>query len=79
MANDYDPAKTPCSPLYNHPHPCEICGPGGTTTRIENNEKGILETYLAMSMQGHKQAELRSSHDPHKQGIYTTNSVGDND
>jgi hypothetical protein len=79
MAHNYDPAKTPCPPLYDHPHPCEICGPGGTTTRIENNEKGILETHLAMSMQGHKQASLRSNHDSFKQGIYTTNSVGDND
>ncbi len=76
---DYDPAKTPCSPLYGHPHPCEICGPGGRTTNVENNEKGILESYLADSMQNCTQASLRSNHDAFKQGIYTTNSVGDND
>lgn len=74
MAHNYDPAKTACSPLYNHPHPCEICGPGGTTTRIENNEKGILETHLAVSMSGNKVADLQASHDAHKQGIYTSNS-----
>lgn len=76
---DYDPAKTPCSPLYGHPHPCEICGPGGRTTNVENNEKGILESHLADSMQNGTQASLRSNHDAFKQGIYTTNSVGDND
>jgi hypothetical protein len=74
MSADYDPAKTPCPPEYHHPHPCSICGPGGTTTRIENDEKGILETYLAMSMQGNKVAELTASHDSFKQGIYTSNS-----
>lgn len=79
MAYDYDPAKHACSPLYSHPHPCEICGPGGSSILTENNEKGILETHLASSMQGHTQAALRSNHDSFRQGIYTTNSVGDND
>lgn len=79
MAHNYDPAKGPCSPLYDHPHPCMICGPGGSSILTENNEKGILETYLADSMQGHTQAALRSNHDSFRQGIYTTNSMGDND
>lgn len=79
MAHDYDPAKQACSPLYDHPHPCLICGPGGATINIENNEKGIQDTYLAEAMQGHKQAALRSNHDGFRQGIYTSNSRGDND
>jgi hypothetical protein len=79
MAYNYDPAKSPCSPLYDHPHPCMICGPGGATINIENNEKGIQETKLFEAMRGHRQADLRSNHDAFKQGIYTTNSIGDND
>lgn len=79
MAHDYDPAKSPCSPLYDHPHPCLICGPGGRTTNIENNEKGILESYLKDSMANGTQAALRSNHDGFRQGIYTSNSMGDND
>lgn len=78
--HSYDPAKVAGSPLF-HPDECccSICGPGGSSILTENNEKGILETDLAKRMQGHTQASLRSNHDPFKQGIYTTNSVGDND
>lgn len=81
MAHEnYDPAKMPCDPLF-HPDTCcnSIDGPGGRITNIENNEKGILETDLFMRMQNGTQADLRSSHDGFKQGIYTTNSMGDND
>jgi len=82
MAHDYDPAKEPCNPLYGPPcYECNMCtaGPGGKTTNIENNEKGILEAGLFEVIGKHRQAALGSDHDSFKQGIYTTNSVGDND
>lgn len=82
MGYNYDPAKVSGDPTYHAPgypqHPT-IVGPGGKTTNIENNEKGILETSLAGVIVAHQQAELGSDHDSFKQGIYTTNSVGDND
>lgn len=82
MAHLYDPAKGPCDPrfyVYDCPGCMSPAGPGGTTTNIENNEKGILESRLFEVISRHQQAELGSDHDSHKQGIYTTNSVGDND
>lgn len=81
MAHNYDPAKQPCSPLFMPCHDCDMCaaGPGGNTTLIENNEKGILESGLFQVIARHQQAELGSDHDSQKQGIYRTNSVGDND
>lgn len=80
MSNNYDPAKTPCPPLFAVDPECySIEGPGGRTTNIENNEKGILETDLFDRMANGTQASLRSEHDAHKVGIYTTNSIGDND
>ncbi len=75
---NYDPAKQPCSPeFHSDPECCSICGPGGNHTLINNNEKGILENWVFKTP--HRQAELRAHNDPFKQGIYTTNSVGDND
>lgn len=81
MSHEYDPAKQPCDPLYRPCMECDTCivGPGGNNTLTENNEKGILETDLFKVISRHKQAALGSDHDSHKQGIYTTNSVGDND
>ena len=80
-AENYDPAKIPCDPLWSSPKECyPIAGPGGRTTNIENNEKGILETNLFRVMSYMpKTAELGSDHDPKRQGIYATNSMGDND
>lgn len=82
MGYIYDPAKVSGDPKYHAPcyedHPT-IVGPGGTTTNVENNEKGILETSLAGIVAMHRQAELGSMHDSQKQGIYRTNSMGDND
>ena len=81
----YDPAKEACEPNYQAYLDClkdgqsVIEGPGGTTTHIENNEKGILETNLFGVIALHRQAELGSNHDPERQGVYATNSVGDND
>lgn len=83
MAHEnYDPAKEPCSPLY-HPlcsgYDMCVAGPGGNSTLTENNEKGILETGLFEVISRHRRAALGSDHDPYKQGIYTTNSIGDMD
>lgn len=81
MSHNYDPAKEPCSPEFHAGEYgcCQICGPGGNSTLTNNNEKGILETNLFETIAMHRQAELGSDHDSFKQGIYTTNSVGDND
>lgn len=80
MARDYDPAKEACDPKwYIDPECYSIDGPGGRTNNIENNEKGILETNLFGVIAMHQQAPLGSDHDPKRQGIYRTNSVGDND
>lgn len=83
----YDAAKEPCEPKYQDLHygSCDsqhmFCahGPGGNTTLIENNEKGILETGLFQIIRSHRQASLGSDHDGYRSGIYATNSVGDND
>lgn len=82
MSDNYDPAKQACDPKYHAPYgACGMCtaGPGGSTINIENNEKGILETGLQQVIGMHRQAALGSDHDSQKQGIYITNSVGDND
>jgi len=76
----YDPAKTEGDTTFTHNLgcTCSLCGPAGTTTNVEHNEKGILETHLA-AFTTPKMADLGSDHDSQKQGIYRTNSVGDND
>ncbi len=80
MSNNYDAAKQPCPPLFQ---PCteyySVDGPGGSSILTENNEKGIQETKLFEVIALHRQADLGSDHDSYKQGIYTTNSMGDND
>ena len=80
MMNDYDPAKTPGDTTFRHcmSEHCAICGPSGNTTLIDQNEKGILESALH-PLTAPRQANLGSNHDPHRQGIYGTNSVGDFD
>lgn len=57
-------------------YPTENAGPGGRTTNIENNEKGILEAVVFRTMATYKQAELGSTHDSHSQGIYSSNGGG---
>lgn len=55
-------------------------GPGGKTTNIENNEKGILETGLFRTIARHTEAALGSDHDTYSQGIYSSginSSYGD--
>jgi len=50
-----------------------IAGPGGKTTNLEHNERGILQQGLFDAMSFHQEASLESSkHDPHAQGIYRT-------
>lgn len=77
----YDPAKQPCDPKYYPCGDCPTCiaGPGGSSINTENNEKGILEATVFASMVGMKMSELGSNHDPMRQGIYRTNSMGDSD
>lgn len=59
---------------------CAICGPSGNTTLIDHNAKGILETHLhGVIVTGAKSADLGSNHDPQRQGIYRSTSMGDND
>jgi len=85
MAINYDPAQEPCDPNYDQyieylrTRQSNIDGPGGTTTRVENNEKGILETNLSKVIALHQYADLSSDHDSYRQGIYTSTSMGDND
>lgn len=81
-----DPAKQAPNPLFDPAYtdmedydPMNIGGPGGATINREHNEKGILEAGLQRVISRHQQAALGSNHDSFKQGIYRTNSVGDND
>lgn len=72
MADNYDPAKVPCSPGYKIlpcPETLPLNGPGGNTTMIENNEKGILETNLAYYTTP-RVAELQGDHN--RQGVYAS-------
>ena len=56
-----------------HDYPTEIAGPGGKTTNIENNERGILDAIVDRAVHtNHVQAPLGCDHS-HRMGIYTTN------
>lgn len=46
-------------------------GPAGTSTHINQNEKGILEDGLFEAMQSYQTAALGSDHDRYAQGIYS--------
>jgi hypothetical protein len=68
--------------LHQWPCDCLMCirGPGGKTTNIENNERGILTQALQGIIKYHEEAALGSDHDSHKQGIYASNELRpDND
>lgn len=85
MAN-YDPAKEACDPNYvdyrdylKNKLPYTNIGPGGRTTNIENDEKGILDSSVLRTVATLQYADLGSAHDPERQGIYRTNSMGDRD
>lgn len=45
-------------------------GPAGTTTHINQNEKGILEDGLFEAMREYQSAALGSDHDRYAMGIY---------
>lgn len=51
-------------------YPTEIAGPGGRTTNIENNERGVLDAVVFRNMEMHRAATLGSNHSSHRQGIY---------
>lgn len=84
MAGNYDPAKTACGDnyadyrAYKQSYPVNPVGPGGRNSNIENNERGILDRQV-MAFTSPQFAALGSDHDSNKQGIYRTNSMGDND
>lgn len=46
-------------------------GPAGTSTHINQNEKGILEDGLFEAMRMYQESPLGSSHDAHTMGIYS--------
>lgn len=76
----YDPAKQDGPELFSSNFPSNLIdGPGGSNILSDNDEKGILEHSLRPYIAGRREAALGSNHDSYKQGIYTTNSVGDND
>lgn len=50
--------------------PTTIAGPGGVTTFIENNERGILDETIFQAMATFKQANLGSQHNSKREGIY---------
>lgn len=75
-----NPAVEACPPMFNrYETPGAVLGPAGRTNNIENDEKGMLDAYVLSFRATHQQAELGSNHDAMRQGIYRTNSVGDND
>lgn len=76
----YDPAKQPGNPLFSPVAPRNLIdGPGGSDILTDNNEKGVLEASLQPYITGRQEAALGSEHDGYRQGIYATNSIGDND
>jgi len=79
--NTYDPAKQAGETEFHGcmSENCAICGPSGNTTLIDHNEKGMQESFLQSVISMHQSAELGSDHDGFRQGIYGTNSMGDND
>ena len=48
----------------------EPAGPAGSTTLVNGNEKGILETGLFRAMSLHQSSPLGSTHSTYRQGAY---------
>lgn len=73
MSNNY--TDKVYDPQYDHmpKHP------GGNTTQVMWNEKVLLDTFVQSVAAAPMGASLPANHDSFKQGIYTTNSVGDFD
>lgn len=76
-----NPAKEPQSPKPEHRPDDHMdwggtrmlaVGPGGKTTILDHNEKGILETGLFEAMGFHQEAALGSNHDSYAVGIYAS-------
>lgn len=76
----YDPAKDEADDKFVTSLAVKpsLDGPSGNSTLTDHNEKGILEIHLS-AFTTPKQAALGSDHDSQRQGIYTSNSRGDND
>ena len=82
MAENYDPAKQPCDPLY-HILPTEntlpLDGPGGLPPTSRTTRRASWRPISRASSSMHEYAVLGSDHDSSRMGIYATNSVGDRD
>lgn len=68
------PSMWPCNDAC-----CQGITPGGTTNRVTWDEKGVLDSYVRHCAVTPAPASLPANHDSYKQGIYTTNSIGDFD
>ena len=80
----YDPATghapVDFGPAFGCTDPCCVgATPGGNTTLVNGNEKGVQEWETQNVIARHTYAALGCDHDSFKQGVYRTNSVGDRD
>lgn len=66
----YDPATEACSPEYISDPMTYNAGPGGNTTLIENNEKGILETKIQYCISHDAESAPRTMDKSNRIGIY---------
>lgn len=66
----YDPATEACSPEYVADKETYNAGPGGNTTLVENNEKGILETKLQYCISHGATSAPRTMDTSNRVGIY---------
>lgn len=66
----YDPAIAACSPEYHADPATYNAGPGGVTTNIENNEKGILETKIQYCISHGATSASRTMDTSNRVGIY---------
>lgn len=66
----YDPATEACSPEYVADPTSMNAGPGGNTTLIENNEKGIQETMVQFRMRDGYVTAPRTMDTSNRVGVY---------
>jgi len=70
MAHEtYDPATEACSPEYVAEKGCGV-GPGGNTTLIENNEKGIQENMVRAAIRDGYVTAPRTLETGNRVGVY---------
>lgn len=76
-----DPSKSAAPKNYVGAHSstcncpcCYIVGPGGKTTNIENDEKGMLDSIPLGLAQAVRGESLPSNHDSYAEGIYATHN-----